>query len=118
MSLRPLGQHPVNCTDVADVHVRGKADLVDVCLYTQPAVPQHSQDACDRSDRDLSPPIYWTSSIYILSYSQGAKRFESYLPGRLQYVCLKSACSGPKTVNCGVPQGFVLGSLLFLPFNK
>ena len=48
-----LGQHPANCTDVADVHVRSTADLVDVCIHTQPAVPQHSQVACDRSDRDV-----------------------------------------------------------------
>ena len=46
------GQHPANRTDVADVHVRGMADLVDICLHIQPVVSQHSQVACDRSDRD------------------------------------------------------------------
>ena len=39
------------CIDIADVHVRGTADLVDVCLHPQPVAPQHYQVACDWSDR-------------------------------------------------------------------
>ena len=35
------------------MHVRGTEDLVKVCLHTQPTVPQHSQDAGDRCDRDV-----------------------------------------------------------------
>ena len=48
-----LGEHPANCIDVADVHVRGTADLVDVSLHILPAVPQHSRVTCHRSDREV-----------------------------------------------------------------
>ena len=48
-----LGQHPVTCTDVADVHIQSMADLADACLHIQPAVPQHSQVVCNRSDWDV-----------------------------------------------------------------
>ena len=40
--------------------------------------------------------------------------FRSYLSNRRQYVCMGGANSGPREVACGVPQGSVLGPLLFL----
>jgi len=38
----------------------------------------------------------------------------SYLFGRKQQVCLKGILSPPSPITCGVPQGSILGSLLFL----
>ena len=41
-------------------------------------------------------------------------RFTSYFSDRKQYVTYNGISSGTKTINCGMPQGSILGPLLFL----
>ena len=42
------------------------------------------------------------------------KWFDLYLTGRSQVVDIDGVLSGPKEITCGVPQGSILGPLLFL----
>lgn len=40
--------------------------------------------------------------------------FKNYLQNRVQYVSINNACSDSLPIECGVPQGSILGPLLFL----
>lgn len=45
------------------------------------------------------------------------KWFESYLQDRSQHVRLPATCSSPLTASCGLPQGSVLGPILFITYS-
>ena len=40
--------------------------------------------------------------------------FDSYLKNRVQYCSINGSTLSFKSISCGVPQGFILGPLLFL----
>ena len=43
---------------------------------------------------------------------------KTYLKGRQQRVIVNGACSSWNSIACGVPQGSILGQLLFLNYNN
>ena len=43
--------------------------------------------------------------------------FESYLHGRVQHVRLSATSSSPLVVDCGLPQGSVIGPILFILYT-
>ena len=53
---------------------------------------------------------------YYKCHEKCLKWFESYLTKRSQRVCLNNHLSDSASVTCGVPQGSILGPLLFLIF--
>ena len=55
--------------------------------------------------------------MYLAGFScQSITWFESYLPNRRFQVNIKTKCSNVANINCRVPQGSILGPLLFLPY--
>ena len=44
--------------------------------------------------------------------------FRSYLSDRCQQVCIDGSLSNQRSLNCGVPQGSCLGSLLFVTYTS
>ena len=68
------------------------------------------QKASDTVNRDILLKKLDTYVIRGVMYNW----MKDYLTNRQQYVSLQDVCSSSLCVNCGVPQGSVLGPLLFL----
>ena len=66
--------------------------------------------AFDNVDHDI---LFQKLSMYGIR-GNALSRFQCYLDNRKQFVSYNRAKSDIKTVKCGVPQGFILGPLLFL----
>ena len=53
--------------------------------------------------------------LHLYGISQSAvAMIGNYLSNRYQYVDIEGHCSGYRLLNCGVPQGSILGPLLFI----
>ena len=68
------------------------------------------QKAFDTIDHDIL--LKKLSAICFSNHAIGW--FKSYLSNRLFRVNLENCCSDPSNITCGVPQGSILGPLLFL----
>ena len=68
------------------------------------------QKAFDTVDHDILLMKFETIGLN----ANGLRWFQSYLSGRTQLVNVQGSCSSVTDENCGVPQGSILGPLLFL----
>ena len=60
----------------------------------------------------ITPPIYYCFGVCGVALDW----FKCYLTGRRRFVSVNGMRSDPKLLKCGVPQGSVLGPLLFLAY--
>jgi len=74
----------------------------------------HLSAAFDTVDHDIL--VRRLEASYRLSGSV-LQWFQTYLVGRRQYVRTGSSASSPTLIVCGVPQGSVLGPILFLLYT-
>ena len=103
-------------------------DLFDLSFMTDvfPSVPKTAKRYCIPFSKTVMLSIAYSlaSGYNILHLSPNEYNwkirgvstdwFKSYLSNRSQYVSMKRYESGFATINCGVPQGSVPGTLLFL----
>ena len=60
----------------------------------------------------------WTSQVSISTAGTANAWFESYLKGWASQVSISGNLSDPVDLKCGVPQGSVLGPLLFTCYSN